>query len=135
MNVAFPTYRVAQELARCLEARGLKYAIGGSIALAYAAEPRSTKDVDINLFMTPDAGGEALTVLQGAGMDIDIEAALVLARERFDAIGYVHRVRIDLFFDSIPLHGLALARQRRRATRPLPPPMPESGRGGAASLA
>jgi predicted nucleotidyltransferase len=113
VSLDHPTFRIAQDLARALESAGVAYALGGSIALAYAAEPRATRDVDINLFCPPDHARAALGVLHDAGMDIDIDAALELARERFDARGHVQGVRIDLFFDSIPLHALALKRRVR----------------------
>ena len=91
----------------------MPYAIGGSIALAYAAEPRSTKDVDINLFVPPESARLALETLKTAGLDIDVEDAMRVAAERFDGIGYFRGVRVDLFFDSIPLHVMALARRVR----------------------
>ncbi|MDE3070088.1 MAG: nucleotidyl transferase AbiEii/AbiGii toxin family protein [Acidobacteriota bacterium] len=36
-----------------LAARGLAYAFGGAIALNYHREPRSTLDIDVNIFVSP----------------------------------------------------------------------------------
>jgi len=43
---------------------GVPYAFGGAIALNYHREPRSTLDVDINIFLTPDNREPALTALR-----------------------------------------------------------------------
>ncbi len=43
---------------------GVPYAFGGAIALNYHREPRSTLDVDINIFLTPDNREPALAALR-----------------------------------------------------------------------
>ena len=43
--------------------QGIPYAFGGAIALNYHREPRSTLDIDINVFLPPDGRGDVLAVL------------------------------------------------------------------------
>lgn len=55
-------------LADELQARHLPYAFGGAIALNYHREPRSTLDIDINVFVKPEDDDplvEALSSLYG----------------------------------------------------------------------
>lgn len=37
-----------------LEATGIAHAFGGALSLGYAAEPRGTKDIDVNVFVSPE---------------------------------------------------------------------------------
>jgi hypothetical protein len=103
---------VARLLADALERAGIPHAIGGAISLGYWAEPRGTHDVDINLFLEPDQSGPALDALVEAGLDIDRNEAIASGRERGDARGFLQGMRVDIFFNSIPLHGAAAKRLR-----------------------
>ena len=47
-------------VADAFERSGLPYAFGGAIALLYAGEPRSTADIDLNVFINADAAARAL---------------------------------------------------------------------------
>lgn len=104
---------VSRVLADALEAARIPYAIGGAISYGYWAEPRGTHDVDLNLFVEPATAQRALEVLLAAGLKIDSEAALRTASERGDARGSFEGMRVDLFFNSIPLHDSAATRVRR----------------------
>lgn len=42
----------------------IAYAFGGAIALAYHAEPRATDDIDVNVLLGPDRGGDVLKALE-----------------------------------------------------------------------
>lgn len=46
-----------------LDRRQLPYAFGGAIALNYHREPRSTLDIDINVFVSPEEGDAVLEAL------------------------------------------------------------------------
>lgn len=53
------------QLNQALSSQGLPYAFGGAIALNYHREPRSTLDIDVNIFLAPDSQADVLTVLSG----------------------------------------------------------------------
>jgi hypothetical protein len=63
---------IARRLADALAKEGMRYAIGGALALAYYAPPRATVDVDINVFVSPSDGlTQLLSVLGAAGFAAD----------------------------------------------------------------
>ena len=103
---------VARKLADALEQRAIPYAIGGAIAYGYYGAARGTKDVDLNLFLSPDEAGPALEALVAAGVRIDRDQAIERGRERGDAVGHFGLVRVDVFFNSIELHERAAKRTR-----------------------
>ena len=107
---------VARKLADALEAAGVPYAIGGAIAYGYYGAARGTKDVDVNLFVTPDGSRKALEVLVQAGVKLDVDEAMRTGLERGDAIGRFGLMRIDIFFNTIELHDVA---SRRTVTVPM----------------
>lgn len=104
---------VSRILADALEAAGIPYAIGGAISYGYWADPRGTHDVDLNVFVDPGEAGPALDALIDAGVNIDRAEALRTAVDRGDARGLFQGMRVDLFFNSIPLHDAAAERVRR----------------------
>jgi hypothetical protein len=53
MSVSRTAVEIARDLADVLEQRGLPYAIGGALALAFYSPPRATIDVDVNIFVSP----------------------------------------------------------------------------------
>ena len=83
---------------------GFPHAIGGAIALGYCTlEARGTKDLDVNVFVTPDRVREVFAVLpQG----VEVTA---LSLERAERDGQVRiwweQTPIDLFFNVLPFHG------------------------------
>ena len=103
---------VARRLADALEQSGVPYAIGGAIAYGYYGAARGTKDVDVNLFVSPDQSRPALEALSAAGVRLDVEQSIRRGQERGDAVGHFGLVRVDLFFNSIELHERAAARTR-----------------------
>jgi hypothetical protein len=88
----------------------IAHAFGGALALAYYAEPRSTEDIDINIFLAPAALATVQRALAPLGVDGEIDAATP-AR---DGQCRVHwgRTPLDLFFAYDELHDAM-----RRATR------------------
>jgi len=101
---------VALAAIAALQDAGLDCALGGALALAFHAEPRATKDADINVFVDPSEARHALEALQASGFELDLEAAAVSAIERGDSVAWYQGVRLDLFFNSIPLHQSAAQR-------------------------
>lgn len=53
------------KLNEVLAERNIPYAFGGAIALNYHREPRSTLDIDINIFLSPEHEDTVLSVLSG----------------------------------------------------------------------
>lgn len=106
---------IARAIADRLESDGVPYAVGGALALAYHGVPRGTQDIDLNVFLQPEAARAALESLRQMGVEIDVDAAIRRAIERGDAVGWKDGIRIDLFLNSVPLHDLA-ARRRVRVT-------------------
>jgi hypothetical protein len=86
-----------------LEHGHIAHAFGGALALAYYAEPRTTVDVDLNVFVTADHADEIAAVLGPLGVDTTSLAGTTPARD-----GQVRcrwgRTPIDLFFSYDALH-------------------------------
>jgi hypothetical protein len=79
------------------------HAFGGALALAYYAEPRSTVDVDLNVFVTTELAGRVARALERLGVD-----ASPLERPATDRDGQVRcrwgRTPIDVFFSYDAMH-------------------------------
>lgn len=101
------------QVADALAAAGIPYAIGGSIAMQASGYARATDDGDINVFLPMEHAMPALAALAAAGLAVDPTTAAKIAAERGDGRLYVDGIRIDLFFDSIPLHAHAARRVRQ----------------------
>lgn len=97
-------------IARQLAGAGIPYAIGGAIAYGYWGNPRGTRDLDVNIFLSADRAGPAIDALSRAGVRLDPDRVLESAQERGDARVFYEDVPIDLFFISIPLHEVAAER-------------------------
>ena len=84
-------------LHHALDRAGIAHAFGGALALAYYAEPRTTVDVDLNVFVTTERASEVAGVLGPLGVDISPLHGRALAQD-----GQVRcrwgRTPIDLFF-------------------------------------
>jgi hypothetical protein len=87
-----------------LEQVGLPHAFGGAIALAYCTEePRGTRDLDVNVFATPDRAQEVLAAMP-AGTAVT-EAAVETARADGQVRIWWDETPIDLFLDTVAFHG------------------------------
>lgn len=89
---------VALSVARLLEACGLRYLVGGSLASSLSGEPRSTLDVDVVVAMTASDVGPLTDVLRGE-FDVDEAAVARAVRER-SSVNVFHRasaIKVDLF--------------------------------------
>ncbi len=103
----------ASRLARELEARGVDYAIGGALALAYCGRPRGTVDVDLTLFIPQSRSAETIRLLQQIGCDFVSTGALASLRAHgFCRVLFASR-RIDVFVETSAFYQQAKARRRR----------------------
>ena len=89
----------------------IPHAFGGALALAYYAEPRTTVDIDLNLFVPPDRLDEVAGPLRALGVTIDEEAAALVVRDGQARVWW-DETPVDLFFAYDAFHDTA-ARARR----------------------
>ncbi len=104
---------ITLETHKALSSARIPHAIGGAIALGYYAEPRSTIDLDINIFLTEEDLKRVFEVLEKTGCKIDWEKALRSASERGDFRAYRDENRIDVFISFHPYHYQVKKRVRK----------------------
>jgi hypothetical protein len=84
---------------------GIAHAFGGALALGYYAEPRSTVDVDLNVFVAPDESQAVLDRLEYIGVEV------AGAEPGVASDGQVRvwwgRTPLDLFFSYDRFHDAA----------------------------
>ena len=104
----------ALAVADVFEARGISYAVGGALAFGLWGVPRSTVDVDFNVFVRPDDLGGVIAALESLGIVVDGDAAR--RASEVDGMFSVRmgRFRVDLFSASI---DFAWEAERRRVKR------------------
>lgn len=95
-------------LHRILERAAVPHAFGGALALAYYAEPRSTVDIDLNLFVAPEEYPSMLAVIEPLGI-ARAPAASTVTRQGQARVWW-GRNPLDLFFAYDEIH---LAMQER----------------------
>lgn len=86
-----------------LAAAGLRHAFGGAIALAYCvAEPRGTRDLDVNVFVPAGRAQEVVDSLptEVKVEEIDVERLLRDAQARV----WWGEVPVDIFLNNLPVH-------------------------------
>lgn len=98
-------------LDEALASAGIPHAFGGALALAYYGEPRSTVDIDVNLFVAADRFEEVRVVLARTGVDRFPDEATVGRDGQGRAFWGANP--IDLFFSYDPVHE-AMRRGVRR---------------------
>jgi hypothetical protein len=96
-----------------LDSEVLPHAFGGALALAYYAEPRATDDIDLNVFVAPNAIDAVEQALAPLGVRGEVEHTAV-ERDGQCRLWW-SRTPLDLFFAYDPIH-----RAMRDATRLLP---------------
>jgi len=107
---------VARALGDALERHGLRYAIGGAIALGFYSAPRATLDVDINVFVPPRGRfDEALAALRDGGFRTEDSAAALRAQAEVEGQfrGKVAEFRVDVFVPAIAYYGRLEERRRQ----------------------
>jgi hypothetical protein len=96
-----------------LERAGIDYAIGGAVSYSAWAEPRATRDIDLNIWVTADRLDRAFDVLTAAGVELDRAAARKDAEDRGMFVGRAGEYRVDVFVPSVAFYAEALRRRRR----------------------
>ena len=91
----------------------IPHAIGGAMALAYYAEPRTTIDVDINVFLSTECWVDVKNALSPLGVDVTIDLP-ALERDGQARLWW-DRNPVDLFFSYDPFHD-----EMKRAARRVP---------------
>lgn len=99
---------------------GVEHAFGGAIAYGFAAEPRGTVDVDLNLFLAEPIPDTVFQALAAAGCDVDPEESQRRARERGDFRGRCLGYRVDFFVSFHPFHESVRARVMRASLQGSP---------------
>lgn len=106
---------VALSMAQVLEACGLRYLVGGSLASSLSGEPRSTLDVDIVVAMTTSDVDRVAEALRGE-FHVDDRAVARAVRER-TSVNVFHRasaIKVDLFvMGGSPLDDEQMNRRQR----------------------
>jgi hypothetical protein len=96
-----------------LGAARIPHAIGGAIALAYYAEPRTTIDIDVNVFVSTERWQDVCDALGPLGIDVSVDPSEL---ERDGQIRlWWDRNAVDLFFSYDPFHD-----EMQRAARRVP---------------
>ena len=97
-----------------LEDSDLPYALGGALALMVWGEPRTTRDIDLTIFVEERRFLEAVQFF--AARDVVLDEVAALSSARVDGLfagmsreGY----RVDVFVPSIPFYDSARERRRR----------------------
>jgi hypothetical protein len=106
---------VALSVAHVLEACGLRYLVGGSLASSMSGEPRSTLDVDIVVAMAESDVGK---VTEGLGVEFDVDAqAFARAVRERSSVNVFHRpsaIKVDFFvMGASPLDEEQMNRRQR----------------------
>lgn len=95
-----------------LGAARIPYAIGGALALAYYAEPRTTIDIDLNVFVPAQRWQDVVDAIAPLGVDADKLDPAALERDGQCRLWWGDNP-VDLFFAYDPIHD-AMRRQSRR---------------------
>lgn len=104
---------VVVRLIDALEGAQLPYALGGAIAYSAWAEPRATRDIDLNLWVDVDRLEVAFDVLEACGVSLDRAEAIAQAHDRGMFVGRCRDYRVDVFVPSVPFYDEALRLRRR----------------------
>lgn len=102
-----------------LEKLGVTYMLGGSVASSLYGEPRSTRDVDIALFLPLEQANRLVQAFQDLGYFVDLEAVIdaVIHNLPLNVIDAKSGYKVDFFLIEVdrptPLEQSALARRRR----------------------
>lgn len=92
------TIRAALIVAGALEACGVRYLVGGSLASAVSGEPRSTLDVDLVVELA-EKDVDRLASALGDEFYVDVDALRRAVRDRSSAnvVHYATSMKVDLF--------------------------------------
>ena len=96
-----------------LEESTLEYALGGALAYSAWAEPRATRDIDVNVWLAPDKLEPLVTILSRLGATTDVDDVARASREQGMFLARCGEYRIDVFIPSVPYYDTALRNRRR----------------------
>jgi hypothetical protein len=97
------------QLTAALDRVGIPYAIGGAIAFGLHAQPRSTSDIDINIFVAENESGPVLDLMAGLGITVGTQEREEVLRRGQTRLHWGELI-VDPFFATVPF--LDSARQR-----------------------
>jgi hypothetical protein len=98
-------------VAAALADHDLPFAFGGALALAYATEePRGTRDIDVNVFVSPDDVDAVFDALPAAVAHTPADRRAVVRDEQVRL--FWDDTPVDLFFAAHRIHHEAAARRR-----------------------
>lgn len=97
-----------------LAERGIPYAFGGAIALNYHREPRSTLDIDVNIFLAPEHEETVLSALSGVYDLADSEKIGRDLRRDGQARSSWGVTYVDLFLANTDFHASMAQRVQRQ---------------------
>jgi hypothetical protein len=113
--VTLGTIQVALQVADALEACGLIYLVGGSVASSLGGEPRTTLDVDMVVAMAEMDVDRFLAALGSESYADD--AAIQRAIRQHSGVNLIHQpsaIKVDLFIAGrSPLDEQQIGRRRR----------------------
>lgn len=100
-------------LSELLDDREIPYAFGGAIALFYYRDPRSTIDIDVNIFLPPEQRAE---VVEALGSLYPLDSSKVSAEIEAEAQtrSMWGDTYVDLFFANTHFHTQMAERKRRQ---------------------
>lgn len=92
-------FSVARSVVAALDAGGIPYVIGGSVAASLLGEPRSTLDLDIMIDCDATAARDLAKLLSDfCYVDVENAVASAARGESFNAIHLETSMKIDFFF-------------------------------------
>lgn len=112
------------EVHRTLSRAGLVHAFGGALALAYAAEPRGTVDVDVNVFAPIEDVDDVLGVFAGMGLRPEQARQQWVPIAGIRLLGDARAYPVDLFASLDERYGEIATRTVERPFGPANVPLP-----------
>lgn len=123
MDAADPVAQATRSIVRAFEMRAVPYALGGALALAFWAEPRATRDLDVNVFLPESQLDDVLAALRDAGCACEDPDPVARVNARGDLVARHGAVRVDVFFPFHPFHDSVRSRIRTVQTASGPRPI------------
>jgi len=102
------SFEAALAIADALERHGVAYAIGGAHAYGQYGIPRATNDVDVNVFLAPDALEPVFAALRELDVAVDPAAAKHSALSEGFFVVRFGDFRVDVFTPSVDFSWEAL---------------------------
>jgi hypothetical protein len=102
-------------IAEAFESHGIPYALGGALAYGQYGIPRATNDVDVNVFVEPEALGPVFVALRGLGIEVDEARARDAASSEGLFVLRYGLFRVDVFTPSVPFSWEAQRTRVRHA--------------------